>query len=100
MTDWRTIPMRDINWVALKPTFGTGVFALRKLSQLQSGMEYRPYASGCWADMTLGQVADLGREDLLRHAGVGTGTIKILEQIMELAAAGHSLTQPSAVQEG
>ncbi|VDS07918.1 hypothetical protein PARHAE_01098 [Paracoccus haematequi] len=96
MTEWRTIPMRDINWAALKPSFGHCVYRLRKLSEPNS-LPYRPYCSGCWADMTLGQVADLGRAELLRHDGMGEGTIAILEQVMELAAAGHSLTRPRPV---
>ena len=97
MSDWRTIPMRDINWVALLPTFGPTVYRLRSLSEPTPDKAYRRYATGCWADLTLGQVADLGRKELLRHAGIGAGAIGVLERIMELAAAGHSLTRPAAV---
>lgn len=96
MTDWRTIPMRDINWVALLPTFGPTVYRLRTLSE-PNDLPYRPYCSGCWADLTLGQVAEMGRKELLSHDGIGAGAIGVLEGIMELAAAGHSLTRPAAV---
>lgn len=98
MSDWRAIPMRDIAWVALLPTYGPCVYHLRKLSEPTTGPAPQ-YRQGCWADLTLGQVADLGRDDLLRHQGVGPGAIRVLESIMDLAAAGHSLTRPAAVRE-
>ena len=96
MTDWRDIPMRDVNWIALLPTLGPCVYMLRKLCEPPPrGFAWRRYASGAWMDLKLGQVADLGRDELLRHQGIGPGAVSVLEKVMDLAAAGHDITRPT-----
>ncbi|MGR3522692.1 MAG: hypothetical protein ACU0FT_08055 [Paracoccus sp. (in: a-proteobacteria)] len=95
MTSWRDIAMRDIDWLAFLPILGPGVHTLRSLCEPPPrGRAWRKYTSGAWMDLTLGQVADLGREDLLRHRGIGNGTVAVLESVMDLAAAGHRITRP------
>ena len=97
MTCWQDVPMRDINWPALLPAFGFAVFRLRKLSEPPArGRGWRRYADGAWMDLSLGQVAALGRDELLRHNGIGPRAIEVLEAVMDLAAVGHDLTFPRA----
>lgn len=94
VTGWRDIPMRDINWVALLPSLGPCVYKLRGLCEPPPrGPFWRRYAAGAWVDLTLGEVADLGRTELLRHAGIGAGAIAVLERVMALAAAGETITR-------
>lgn len=91
---WRDIPMRDINWVTLKPTFGASVYRLRKLCEPMPDRPYRRYASGSWAGLTMGQIADMDRVELMRHDGIGPGTLQILDEVMTMARVGLPITRP------
>jgi len=89
LTDWRDIPMAEINWLGLRGEIGRSAMALRRLAiVLYDRHPVEPYYMGCWSEMTLGQVADLGRRDLMRHNGFGDITLAALQRVIDLAAAG------------
>ena len=83
---WREVPMAEIDWSALKPTIGRPVHALRRLSRPWSNPT--EYGSGSWHDLTLGDVADMGRREIMRHLDVGEAALVALQKIIDMAAAG------------
>lgn len=89
MTDWRGIPVADINWRALKPLIGRSAHPLRRLCSPPYDGRVRDYGSGAWAHMTLGEVADLGAREILRHQDVGQMTLAALQSVVDMAAAGR-----------
>lgn len=88
MTDWRSIPMVAIDWSALKPHVGRNSHPLRRLTQGFPNRPPEPFQEGAWRNLTLGEVADLGRRALLRHNGMGEATLAALQYVIDLAAAG------------
>ncbi|WP_147405712.1 hypothetical protein [Cereibacter sphaeroides] len=95
--DWREIPMTAIDWDALRPVLGRSANDLRRLSR-----GYRPddppreWCAGAWKQMTLGQVADMGRRQLLRHNNLGEKGLALLQMVIDLAAAGRCPTTDGA----
>lgn len=93
MTDWRDIPMRMINWKQVHIHIGIAAHKLRRLSL--PPMDNRapsPYGTGCWSSLTLGEVADLGAHEILRHQDVGKVALAGLQYIIDLAASGKLAT--------
>lgn len=89
MTDWREIRVAHIDWLALRSHIGRSAGVLRQLSTtIRPDDKPEPYCSGAWREMTLGQVADIGRRNLLRHTGMGAATLASLQYVIDLAADG------------
>ena len=89
MADWRDIPMRMINWNAVSAHIGRSARPLRRLSTtIRPEDTPKPFCRGAWRDMTLGQVADLGRREILRHSDIGPTALAALQHVIDLAAAG------------
>lgn len=88
MSDWRSIRMTEIDWRALKSHIGRSAQALRSMCHNYGGRDPDKYGLGSWRDMTLGEVADLGRAQILRHAGIGETALSGLQYVIDLAAAG------------
>jgi hypothetical protein len=88
MTDPRDIPMADIDWQALMADMGRSVRPLWRLVHVDPNRAPKPYDDGSWHDLTLGQVADKGERDILRHHGVGETALARLREIIDMARAG------------
>lgn len=86
--DWRDIPMRVIGWRALYNRIGRSAYKLEWLCRAWRDRAPVPYGRGCWHNLTLGQVADLGAQEILRHAGIGQITLERLQDVISMAAAG------------
>jgi len=89
--NWRTIRMDEIDWRAVQsmPEIGGHAGgALRRLSVGYPSVAAEPYWPGCWQNLTLGDVADLGERDLLRHSGFGKKTLAALRRVIDMAASG------------
>ena len=93
VNDWRDIPMLQINWKQVHSHIGIPAHKLRRLS-LPPVNDHAPtpYGTGCWSTLTLGQVADLGAHEILRHQDVGKVALAGLQYIIDLAAAGKLAT--------
>lgn len=90
MIPWREIPMTGIDWSALKPQIGRSASTLRMLSHGFDDFAPKPGGAGCWRDMTLGDVADLGKYRLINHHHLfGEKTLAALQTVIDLAAAGR-----------
>lgn len=93
MADWRDIPMRMINWKQVHSHIGRPAHKLRRLSLPPMGNRApTPYGTGCWSELTLGQVADMGAHEIMRHHDVGKVALAGLQYIIDLAAAGKLAT--------
>lgn len=90
---WRDIPMRAIDWKHVHSHIGIPAHKLRRLSLPPMGDRApTPYGTGCWCELTLGQVADLGAHEILRYQDVGKAALAGLQYIIDLAAAGKLAT--------
>ena len=89
MTDWRSIPVSSINWRALKPRIGRSAHPLRRLCTPPHDGRVRDFGTGAWAHLTLGEVADLGAREILRHQDVGQMTLGALQSVIDMAADGR-----------
>ncbi len=89
MTDWRIIPVKDIDWRAVHRRFGRTVHALRRLCLPRvNNQPPSAFGSGAWSEMTLGAVADMGALQILRHQDVGPKVLATLQAVIDMAAAG------------
>ncbi|PNW65566.1 UNVERIFIED_CONTAM: hypothetical protein BEN50_22255 [Euhalothece sp. KZN 001] len=88
MTSPRDIPMADIDWQTLLHGMGRSVRPLWRLVHVDPNRGPRPYEEGAWHDLTLGQVADKGERDILRHHGVGATALARLRENIDMARAG------------
>jgi hypothetical protein len=87
--NWREIPMKEINWRSLHSHLGRSAWQLKRYSLgYKESDPPRPYAEGAWKNMTLGEVSDLGRRELMRHSGMGPVCLAALQYVIDLAAAG------------
>ena len=99
MTEWRDIPMRVINFHSMRSHLGRSA---RTLHRLTNGYDEKdapkPYGKAAWRELTLGQVADLGRRELMRHQDFGEKTLAALQYVIDMAADGklHLTTGPAA----
>lgn len=90
---WRDVPMRMINWHQVRSHIGTSAHKLRRLSLPPvDNRAPRPYGTGCWCELTLGQVADMGAHEILRHKDIGKVALAGLQYIIDLAASGKLAT--------
>lgn len=80
MGKWRGIPARDVEW-----RIGTdrGRPTARNLYRLCSDRH-----SGEWADLTLGQLADMGEINWLRTPTIGPHTVEVIKSVIDMAAEG------------
>lgn len=89
MSDWREIRMTDIDWMALRSHIGRSAGVLGRLSTtMRAEDKPQPFGRGAWKEMTLGQVADIGRKNLLRYPDVGEVAIASLQYVIDMADAG------------
>ena len=87
MTDWRSIPVKDIDWRMLHAKFGRSIYALEWLAVEPRNNRVEALGHGCWSHMTLGAVADIGERLILRHHGIGPVALATLRSIIDLAAS-------------
>jgi len=67
---------------------GRSVRPLWRLSRRDPNRTPEDYGNGCWSDLTLGEVADKGERDILRHLDVGPKALARLREIIDMARAG------------
>lgn len=90
---WRDIPMRAINWRHVRSHIGISAHKLHRLSRPPfDNRPPQPYRDGSWCDLTLGQVADMGAREILRHEGIGEVALAGLQYVIDLAASGKLAT--------
>ena len=87
MTDWRSIPVKDIDWRMLHARFGSSIYKIEWLAKVPGNGRVEDRGHGCWSHMTLGAVADLGERLILRHHGIGPVALATLQAIIDLAAS-------------
>lgn len=88
MTDWRSIPVKDIDWRMLHARFGRTAHALRRLCLPRfNNQPPVSFGSGSWSEMSLGAVADMGARQIMRHHDVGPKVLATLQAIIDLAAS-------------
>ena len=88
MTDWRSIPVKDIDWPMIHARFGRTVHALRRLCLPRvNNQPPAAFGSGAWSEMSLGAVADIGARQIMRHQDVGPKVLATLQAIIDLAAS-------------
>lgn len=87
MTDWRSIPVKNIDWRMLHARFGRSIYKLEWLAVEPRNNRVEALGHGCWSQMTLGAVADIGLRRLKRHHGIGDVAIATLQAIIDLAAS-------------
>jgi hypothetical protein len=86
--DWREIKMTEIDWRALRAHLGRSNSILRRLTHGYTDQTTHDYGAGSWRELTLGQVADKGRREILRHTGMGEVALCSLQLLIDLAAKG------------
>ena len=78
--NWRTIPASDIDWRVGVDRYGRKPRALYQLCSADH--------NGEWADLALGQIADMGEYNWIRAPGVGKLAVKIIKSVIDMAAEG------------
>lgn len=94
MTDWRAIPLDQIDWFS--NTVGRTRLVPFILCRLSRKTGDGPYEAGEWDGWTLGQLADAGENRWIRSAGVGRIGVLIIMEIIDRAAAGEDVTVKDA----
>ena len=90
---WREIPLCEIDW---RRVIGRSHVA-GKLTWLC----YPPNKTGImdrgeWADMTLGELANMGERWWQRFSGIGEVATECIKDVIDRAAEGEDLRRPSA----
>lgn len=82
---WRDIPASDVEW-----RIGTdrGRPTPRAIYRLCARGH-----DGEWADITLGQLADMGEYSWLRTPGIGGLSVTIIKAVIDMAAEGKHVTR-------
>ena len=95
MADWREIPLCEIDW---RRVIGRGHVAgkLTWLCYESKNYRNRMASRGEWADMTLGELANMGERWWQRFSGIGEVATECIKDVIDRAAEGEDLRRPSA----
>ncbi len=90
MTDWREIPAVEIDWAANPISERAGYKVITMCSDRfdQGTGPLSRFSAGAWADLTLGEIADLGPTHWLRCSGIGGTAVRVIKWVIDHAAAG------------
>ena len=91
MTEWREIPLVDIDWDL---TGCSGHVANNLGNHSREPHDPRWPQGHQWAGQTLGDLADMGEREWLRASGIGKVAVTIIKEVIDRAAAGENVTKP------
>lgn len=95
---WRNILGRDVDWVALNGGKYRATDGLRRLFDCRKkwiGTNYHPTEMeyGDWYDLTLGEIANIGRREWMRQVGVGPVVSDLIALAIDMAAEGKPVVR-------
>jgi hypothetical protein len=93
MTDWRDIPLCDIDW---RRVIRRGHVAGKLTWLCYEPRTAHPVANrGEWAKMTLGELANMGERWWQRYPGIGAVATEAIKDVIDRAATGENVRRPS-----
>lgn len=98
---WRDILGRDVDWVAVNGGKYRATAGLRRLfadKPLWAGNRFDPITRvyGDWYQLTLGEIANLGRASWIREPDVGPVMCDLIERVIDAAADGKPVAKGSS----
>lgn len=88
MSDWRAIPLIEVNWSI---TDCTGHVCNTLFNHSRPPHDPKFPQGHEWAGLTLGDLADMGEREWLRAAGVGPAAVATIKEVIDRAAAGGNV---------
>ena len=92
-SNWREIPLCEIDWRrVIRRGHVAGKLTWLCYPPKKTGIMDR----GEWADMTLGELANMGEIWWQRFSGIGKVATECIKEVIDRAAEGEDLRRPSA----